>query len=73
MDLEDMDEITFEKGKTVRIDGIPFFLKENTTLLGNVKNIKLLDVTSREKILSTEIKKEENKRGFFKRLLGKFR
>ena len=38
-----MDEIKFLKGRLIHINGIPFELKEDTIVLGNKKNLKIVE------------------------------
>ena len=45
-ETEQLDEITFEAGQIVKIDGIPFELKEETTLLGRKENLELISKES---------------------------
>ena len=37
-----MEKIIFKKGVMVKVDGIPFWLKEDTTFIGELNNASLI-------------------------------
>ncbi|MCK5021503.1 MAG: hypothetical protein KAS32_31110 [Candidatus Peribacteraceae bacterium] len=51
---ESLDKISMKKGQLIKVDGIPFELDDDTTVLGNKKNLSLTKLKTKSNDLTKQ-------------------